>query len=133
MRSRLFVAGLLGILIFGLIYNGLLIFVLFLFPIPIIVFVQLYKSVILYFNFKKSIGDGRKQLINTEVTDKLFTTISNSKGKHEKNTVTTSYKVILVPENVYQNIKVGDEIIIHEASHVSILIGITLEDVYYEF
>ncbi|MGH1386798.1 hypothetical protein [Kordia sp.] len=133
MRSRLFVAGLLGAVVFGLIYNGLLIFVLFLFPIPIIVLVQVYKAVVLYFNFKKSIDSGRKQLISTEVTDKLFTTISNSKGKHEKNTITTSYKVISVPENVYQDINIGDEIIVHEASHLSIITGITLEDVYYEF
>lgn len=133
MRSRLFVAGLLGAVVFGLIYNGLLIFVLFLFPIPIIVLVQVYKAILLYFNFKKSIDTGRKQLISTEVTDKLFTTVSNSKGKHEKNTITTSYKVILVPENVYLDINIGDEIIVHEASHLSILIGITLKDVYYEF
>ena len=133
MRSRLLVFGLLGAIVFGLIYNGLLIFVLFLFPIPIIALFQLYNAVLLYFNYKKSIDSGRKQLISTEITDKLFTTISNSKGKHEKNTITTSYKVILVPEDVYQNSTIGDEISIHEALHLAILIGITLKDVYYEF
>ncbi|MFK7748033.1 MAG: hypothetical protein AB8B65_06570 [Kordia sp.] len=133
MRSRLLVVGLLGVIIFGLIYNGLIIIVIFMFPIPLIACTQLYKAILLYFNFKKSVDHGRKLLTNTQVTDKLFTTISNNKGKHQKNTITTSYKVMLVPESIYQNIKIGDEIIVHEASHLSIIIGITLDDVYYEF
>ncbi|WP_298516775.1 hypothetical protein [uncultured Kordia sp.] len=133
LRRRIALFVIVGLPIFGLVYNGLPFLALYIFPLPIIAAYQLYKLITLFFNFKKSINEGRKNLVATLVTDKVFTTISNSKGNHVKYTVKTAYKTVLVSEYVYPLIIVGDEITLHIATHLPIILGVTIEDEYYEF
>jgi hypothetical protein len=133
LQYRLSIMLFIGLPIIGLIYNGLWVFVVFLFPLPLIILYQLYKVLRLYFKYQKSVASGRKQLIEAEVRDKVFTTVSNSKGKHAKHTLITSYDSVQVPENIYQKIDTGAEIVIHKAQYLPHVLGITLDENYHSF
>lgn len=129
--SRLKTILFVGLPIVGLLWNDLGGLLVFLFPLPIILIYQLYKLVRLYINYNKSSNSGRKQLITTHVTDKVFTTISNNGSRSQKRTLKTTYGNLNVPEKMYQKIDSGDEILIHKALHINCIFGITLDEMYY--
>jgi hypothetical protein len=133
LQYRLSICLFISLPIIGLVANGLWVFTLFLFPLVIIVLYQLYKLIVLYINYKKTIVTGRKQLIETEVRDKIFTTVSNSKGKQAKRTLVTTYDTVEVPEPMYQQIETGTTITIHKALKLPYVMGITVNEQYYHF
>ncbi len=133
LRKRLTIIVFMALPILGLMYVDLLGLIVFLFPIPIILVYQLYKISMLYVNYKKSIHNGRKDVIETHITDKLFTTISNNGRKSNTYKLVTTYKTIAVPETIYGNFNTSDEITVHKASHLPAVIGISLEEEYYPF
>lgn len=132
-RKRLTIITIVGLPIFGLIYNDLALLALLIFPLPIILLYQVYKSIMLYSNYKKSMESGRKKLTQTHITDKLFTTITHNGSKSIRCKIVTTYKNIDIPEDVYLDFETGDEIIIHEALHIPNIIGIERNDQYYPF
>ncbi|WP_420570771.1 hypothetical protein [Kordia sp.] len=133
LRSRLIVIAFLAFPVVGLLLNGLGGLLVFLFPLPIILIYQLYKLIRFHLNYKKSVDKGRKKLITTQITDKLFTTISRNGAKSQKRAIKTTYKVISVSEDLYQKLNSGDEIIIHEALNLDHTIGISVDETYYPF
>ncbi|MEM6718969.1 MAG: hypothetical protein AAF611_06635 [Bacteroidota bacterium] len=133
LRKHLTYIAIVGLPIFGLIYNDLMVFVLFLFPLPIILVYQLYKAIALYFNFKRSLDNRKKNLTTTQIIDKVFTTITRNGSKSSHHSLKTTYKTIKVPEDIYGKVTTGNEIIVHEATHLATAIGLTLDDQYYPF
>ncbi|AXG70769.1 hypothetical protein KORDIASMS9_03015 [Kordia sp. SMS9] len=131
LRKRLTIIAFMAFPILGLMYVDLLGLIVFLFPIPIILIYQLYKVSTLYVNYKKTINNGRKDVIETHITDKLFTTISNNGRKSSTYKLVTTYKTIAVPETIYGNFNTGDEIVVHKASHLPAVMGISILDTYY--
>ncbi len=131
LRKRLTVIAFIAFPIIGLSLNGLGALLVFLFPLPIALAYQIYKLISFHLKHRKSVNEGRKKLITTQVTDKLFTTVSNSKGKHNKRTLKTTYGSINVSENIYQTMNTGDEITIHEAPYLSYSFGISVDETYY--
>ncbi|QHI37924.1 hypothetical protein IMCC3317_33070 [Kordia antarctica] len=129
--SRVRTIAFLSVPIIILAIYGLASLLVFIFPLPLILLYQLYKLLKMHLNYKKTIDTGRKKLTSTYVTDKSFTTVSNNGRTSEKCTLITTYKSIITPEMVYQNIEVGDEIIIHEAFQMSHIMGISVDEAYY--
>jgi hypothetical protein len=132
LKTRLRKIAFVGLPIIGLLIYGLGSLLVFLFPLPIIFLYHLYKLIRLYFNHKKSVAERKKNLVETQVADKSFTTVSHNGSIRQNYTLKTTYKTIKVPEIVYENINVGDEIILHETLHLAIIIGISINDVYYK-
>ncbi|WP_046757704.1 hypothetical protein [Kordia jejudonensis] len=132
-RKRLIIIAFLALPIGGLIFNGLGGLLVFLFPLPIIFIYQLYKLLRFHLNYKKAINSGKKNLVTTQVADKLFTTISRNGSKQQNRTLKTTYGHVRVSEMMYEKVNSGDEIIIHEALHLKSILGISVDDVYYPF
>jgi len=132
LKSRLRKIAFISFPILALVFSGLGALLVFLFPLPIIFLYHLYKLVRLYFSHKKSTNERRKNLIETYVTDKFFTTVSHNGNVRQNYTLKTTYKTIEVPEIVYENINTGDEIILHETLHIPLTIGISVADKHYE-
>ncbi|WP_430411441.1 hypothetical protein [Kordia sp.] len=130
-RSRLLTIAIIAFPIFGLILNGLGSLLIFIFPLPIVFIYQLYKLYSFHTKYRKSVNEGRKQLITTQVIDKLFTTVSNNGRKHNKRNLKTTYGSVQVSEDVYQKINSGDEITIHKALHLPYSLGISMDEIYY--
>jgi len=133
LRKHLTYIAIVGLPIFGLIYNHLYIFVLFLFPLSIILLYQLYKAIRLYVNYKRSINSGRKNLTSTHIVDKLFTTINRNGRNSENYKIKTTYKTFIVPESIYTKLHTGGEVVVHEATHLATAIGVTVDDRYLAF
>lgn len=131
LRSRLITIAFLAFPVLGLLLNGLGGLLVFLFPLPIILIYQLYKLIRFYSKYQKSVSEGRKNLITTQVTDKLFTTISRNGAKSQKRAIKTTYGSVSVSEEIYQKLNSGDKITIHEALHLSHALGFSLDEVYY--
>lgn len=132
LKTRLRKLAFVGLPIFGLLIYGLGSLLVFLFPLPIIFIYHLYKLLKLYFNHRKSVAERKKNLVEAQVADKFFTTVSHNGSMRQNYTLKTTYKTIKVPEIVYENVTVGDEIILHETLHLPIIIGIAIADEYYE-
>ncbi|MEM6686016.1 MAG: hypothetical protein AAF617_09560 [Bacteroidota bacterium] len=133
LRRRFMYISIVGLPIFGLVYNGLWVFALFIFPLPIILLYQVYKAILLYIHTKKSIREGKKNVTTTQVIDKLFTTITKNGRSSSNYKLKTTYKTIIVPEHVYGNVHTGNEIVVHEAMYTTAAIGLTVDDHYYSF
>lgn len=133
LKRRLAIISIVGLPMFGLAYNGLALLALLIFPLPIILLYQSYKAIRLYFNYKKSIEGGRKDVVQTYITDKLFTTITNNGRQSSTYKLITTYQTIVVPEALYSIFNTGDEITVHKASHLPAVMGISLEEEYYPF
>ncbi|WP_298417144.1 hypothetical protein [uncultured Kordia sp.] len=133
-RYRFKIIAFIALPIIGLFLNGLGTLLVFLFPLPLLLIYQLYKLLTFHLKYKKAVAEGRKKLVTTQVTDKLLTTISkNNHAKRSKRTLKTTYGLVKVPEMVYTKVNSGDEIIIHEALHLSSIIGISVDETYYAF
>ncbi|PTX62276.1 hypothetical protein C8N46_103376 [Kordia periserrulae] len=133
LKRRLTYIALFGLPVVGLLINSLEGILLLIFPIPLILLYQIYKTIRLYFNYEKSTKNGRKELVTTHVIDKLFTTITHNGRQRVKYTLKTTYRNVLIPEEYYQEFNAGDEIIAHKAMNLPVVLGIAKDDYYYPF
>lgn len=131
LKSRLRTVVFLGLPIFGLLFSGLGSLLVFIFPLPLFFTFQLYKLLKFYLKYKKSENIRRKSLIETQVVDKSFTTISNNGKKRQKYTLKTTYKSIQVPEMIYEKVEAGNEIILHEIQDIAHVLGISIDEEYF--
>lgn len=132
LKTRLRKIAFISLPILGLVISGLGSLLVFLFPLPIIFLYHLYKLVRLYLSHKKSVNERRKNLVETHVADKFFTSVTHNGSMRQNYTLKTTYKTILVPELIYENVTVGDEIILHETLHMPVIISISIDDKHYE-
>jgi hypothetical protein len=133
LKRRLTYIVLFGLPVVGLLLNSLEGILLLIFPIPIILLYQIYKTVRLYFNYKKSMENVRKELVTTHIVDKLYTTITHNGRQRVKYTLKTTYGNISIPEEYYKEFNTGDEIIAHKALNLPVVVGIAIDDYYYPF
>ena len=133
LKRRLTYIVLFGLPVVGLLLNSLEGILLLIFPIPLILLYQIYKTVRLYFNYKKSMENGRKELVTTHIIDKLYTTITHNGRQRVKHTLKTTYKNISIPENFYSDFDTGNEITVHKALYLPVVVGIAKDDFYYPF
>ncbi|EDP98506.1 hypothetical protein U8527_21095 [Kordia algicida OT-1] len=131
LRSRLIGIAFFAFPVVGLLVSNLGGLLVFLFPLPLILIYRLYKLIRFYMNYQKFVSEGRKKLITTQITDKLFTTMSRNGAKSQKRAIKTTYGSLSVSEDIYQKLHTGDEIILHEAPYLSHVIGFSLDEVYY--
>ena len=131
LKSRLRTVALLGLPIFGLLFSGLGSLLIFIFPLPLFFIFQLYKLLKFYLKHKKSENIRRKNLIETQVTDKSFTTISHNGNTRQKYMLKTTYTPIVVPEIIYEKVEAGDEIILHEIEDIAHILGISVEEEFF--
>lgn len=131
MKSRLRTVAFLGLPIFGMLFSGLGSLLVFVFPLPLLFIFLLYKLLRLYLKYKKSATLQRKHLVTTQVVDKSFTTITRNGNARQKCKLKTTYKSILVSEMIYEKVKAGDEVTLHEIQDISLVLGISINKEYF--